>query len=450
VIRAAILLAIVAGLTLSARSFLPEGVSGGGATMLAFGFLLLAALQTGHVFHELRLPHLTGFLLCGAVFGPELVGLLTKDMVADLAVIKRVAVGLIALQAGCELNLRALRPRLRLVSAVGVFGFVAAFALLWGFFFVAARHLPYGEGLTDLQRAIVAIVGANVTCALSPAVVIGIVSETRASGPVTELALSLVVLADLAIVVTFSLTESLAGTVFPLSSSGGVGSLFAHVLGSLAVGTAVGAALALFCTRIGRKVGLFVFGLLFVVAEAGGAYHIDPLLVGLAAGLFVENISTVSGHAVVQQTEPASLPTFAVFFATVGAEIHLHDFIAVAPWALGAALLRASGFFVGLRVAAARTHMEPLLWKNLYFGMLPQAGVAIALAILVRDKFGAWGEQLSVVIFGVIVVNELSGPILWRAALVRAGEVGRRDARPTPGHARRASTVSDLPAALGD
>jgi Kef-type K+ transport system membrane component KefB len=443
VIRAGILLALVVGLVASARSFVPEGMTGDGGAMLALGFVLLAALQTGHVVRALGLPHLTGFLLCGAVFGPEILGLLTRDMVDDLALVKRVAVALIALSAGCELNLKQLRPRLRVVGINVAYSLLAGGVALFGLFYFLLPYLPFGTGLTTGQRLVVALVGANVLVARSPAVVMGIVAETRAAGPVTELALSVVVVADLAVVLAFSLTESLAGLSFAsLGRSVGAFSVVGHILGSLGLGVILGALMAVFVQRIGRKIGLFIFALLFVIAEAGSALSLDPLLIGLAAGLFVENVSAVSGSAVVHETESASLPTYAIFFAVIGAEIHMHDFLAVAGWAVLAAVLRAGGFYVGIRAAAARHGLSPALWKPMYLGMLPQAGVALALALLVKTKFGDWGQGLSVLLFGTIVVNECVGPVLWRLALVRAGEAGRRDAPEPVGHARRASTVS--------
>jgi Kef-type K+ transport system membrane component KefB len=442
VIRAAILLALVAALVAAARSFVPEGVTGDGGAMLALGFVLLAALQAGHIFHSLRLPHLTGFLICGAIFGPEVMGLLTPEMVGDLALVKRVAVAMIALSAGCELNVKQLAPRLRVVGSTALWAFLIGGLALFAFIYAILPQLAFAAGFDPWQRAAVALVGANVLIALSPAVVMGIVSETRAAGPVTELALSLVVLADLIIVLTFSASDTIARWAFPdLGSGGGAVSVVGHILGSLGLGVVLGALMAVFVQRIGRKVGLFVFALLFVMAEAGGALHLDPLLIGLAAGLFVENVSAVSGSAVVHETESASLPTYAIFFAVVGAEIHMRDFLAVAGWAALAALLRAACFYVAVRIVAVRKQLGPELWKPYYLGMLPQAGVALALALLVKTKFGAWGEGLAVLLFGTIVVNETLGPVLWRMALVRAGEVGRRHIPDAP-HARRASTVS--------
>jgi len=78
VIRAAFLLAMVVMLVAAARSFLPQETSlvGSGAT-LAFGFVLLAALQSGTLFSGLRMPRLTGYLVCGFLAGPSITNLVT-------------------------------------------------------------------------------------------------------------------------------------------------------------------------------------------------------------------------------------------------------------------------------------------------------------------------------------------------------------------------------------
>src|SRR5205823_1607105 len=93
------------------------------------------------------------------------------------------------------------------------------------------------------------------------------------------------------------------------------GELAIHVLGSIAAGIAVGIVFAVYIKRVALRISLFVFAMLFVAAEIGNAFNLNPLLVGLAAGLFLENVSPVSGHEVIHHTEVAAMPTFAVFFA---------------------------------------------------------------------------------------------------------------------------------------
>ncbi|TKD10482.1 cation:proton antiporter [Polyangium fumosum] len=431
-IRAAIVLALVAGISFAARSFLPADatITGSGAAF-AFGFLLIAAMQTGHIFHDLRLPHLTGFILCGALFGPEVLRLITPSMLGDLTLVKKVAVGLIALNAGCELNFARLRPKIRSIGLVSIFGLLTEFILLFGLFAFVLGRIEFTADMTSAQRLAVALICSTVLCALSPAVVMGILKETRATGPLSEMCLSIVVLADLAVVVAFSFTESVAHAVFPATASGAgqssiFGALAVHIFGSIATGIGVGLVAALYIRRVGQRIGLFVFAVLFVVAEIGGALHLDPLLVGLSAGLFLENISPVSGHEVIHETEVAAMPTFAVFFAVVGAEVHLHAFFSVAPYAAVAALTRAAGIFVGARFGARVAKVEPAVAARVPFGMFPQAGVAIGLANLVASSFKPWGQGAATLILGTIVINEMIGPVLFRMALARAGEIGKK------------------------
>lgn len=425
-LRALSNLLMVTALAYAARSFMPAGqtLTGSGAA-LAFGFLVIAALQIGHLADGIRFPHLTGYLLCGLLFGPEMLRIISRPMLEDLTLVKGTAVGLIALLAGCELNFKQLRPALRAISAISVAAMACAIALLWALFFWITSVLPATASFAPLERAAVALVCANVLAAFSPAVVIGVISETRSAGPLSQLCMSIVVLADLAMVVSFSLTGSVARSVFPAAQAGGgFGALLEHIFGSIAAGAIVGLILAAYTRRVGVRIGLLVFALLFIVAEAGRLLHLDPLLVGLSAGLFLENASPVSGEEIVRATKPVTLPTFVIFFAVIGAEIHLHAFLHVAPFAVAAAAVRAAAIFAGSAIGSAIGRVPRPTARLVPLGLLPQAGVAIALAVLVLNDFAPWGRVMGTVLLGSIVVNELIGPILFRAALARAGEIG--------------------------
>lgn len=424
-LRALVNLLMITALAYGARSFVPAGqtITGSGAA-LAFGFLLIAALQIGHLADRIRFPHLTGYLLCGLAFGPEVLRIVSPPMLADLALVKGTAVGLIALLAGCSLNLGRLRPALRAIASISLVSLVARACALWGLFFWIASLLPVTAEYSTLQRAAVALVCANVLAAFSPAVVIAVISETKATGPLSELVLSVVVIADLATVVLFAVTSSVARSAFPAAQqSAGLTVLLQHIFGSIVVGIVVGAVLALYIRRVRMRTGLMVFALLFIVAEAGRVLHLDPLLVGLTAGMVIENASPVSGEEIVRAAQPVTLPIFAIFFAVVGAEIHIHAFMHVALFAAAAALVRAISIFAGSYTGALLGGVPRPTARLVPLGLLPQAGVAIALAVLVLNDFPPWGRVLGTVLLGSIVVNELVGPILFRLALARAGEI---------------------------
>jgi len=82
------------------------------------------------------------------------------------------------------------------------------------------------------------------------------------------------------------------------------------------------------------------------------------------------------------------------------------------------------GKYFGVRLGAGLAGCDPLLRKYLGFAMLPQAGVAIGLALFVQSSPILIGhEQLSSIIVSVtllsVFVNELLGPPISRFALVR-------------------------------
>jgi hypothetical protein len=63
-------------------------------------------------------------------------------------------------------------------------------------------------------------------------------------------------------------------------------------------------------------------------------------------------------------------------------------------------------------------------------GLVSQAGVTLGLAILINAEFPDWGGRLYALIVSMITLHETIGPILFRSALAKAGEVGKMDVMP--------------------
>jgi len=112
----------------------------------------------------------------------------------------------------------------------------------------------------------------------------------------------------------------------------------------------------------------------------------------------------------------------------------LQAFLHVAPFAVGAAIVRAIGIYAGTKLAVRAADIDRQIGALVPHGLLSQAGVAIALAILILNDFEPWGRVFGTILLGSIVVNQLIGPVLFRYALAKAGEIAenpdvhRRDA----------------------
>jgi Kef-type K+ transport system membrane component KefB len=69
---------------------------------------------------------------------------------------------------------------------------------------------------------------------------------------------------------------------------------------------------------------------------------------------------------------------------------------------------------------------EPSFQRWMGMALLPQAGVALGMALLAAQKRPELAEMILTVVVASTVLFEVVGPVLTRIALVRMGETGNR------------------------
>jgi Kef-type K+ transport system membrane component KefB len=423
VIAKLILIPVLAVLMQSVRDLLPAAAPGTTTgTTVAFGFLMLEAFLVGQVFARLRLPRLTGYLVCGILVGPSALGLVSGAMVDALSPIKGVAVCLIALTAGGELNLRRLRPLLGpIASATGwtlaLTGLLATIAIL-----AMRPWLPFLSALGPLEAVFASAVLGVVMASMSPAVVMALLNETEATGPYSRTILGVVVATDIVVVVLFALISSLAKAYLGAGAytGGAVLAVGVEVFASLAAGAGVGALLAIYLRRVVSGRALFVLLLCVLISEVGGRLGLDPLITCLAAGLFIENVTELEASALVHDIEAASLPVFVVFFSVAGASLRLDVLGEVWLPAVLLVGIRAFGMWAGSHQAFQRPELDPHIQRWGFVGFLPQAGLSLGLAMLLPRVLPGIGDAAAALVIGVVGINELIMPPLLRWVLARS------------------------------
>ena len=423
-----LLVLILAGLMHAARSFAPDTVVGGGAagTALACGYLLLSAFLVGAIFKSLRLPRLTGYLVTGIVVGPQILNLVSGAMVSNLQIFTGTATALIALTAGVELDLRAMKPLLKSIGWLSLIAVCGTIVLISLAVFGLRRELPFLHDLTTIQVAAMSAVLGVTMVAQSPAVVVALHSEMESDGPLTRTVLGVVVLSDLLVIVLFAIVSSITKSFLGSGSDAlhTAGALAWEVLGSLVIGTLVGIVVTIYLKYVKGSSALFVITAAFLIAEVGQRIDLDPLLVALAAGVFIRNF-TQQGGRLQDEIEQSSLPVYVVFFAVTGATIHVHDLLVVGLPAIVLVATRMSGFlalgWLSTRIARATDNVR----KYIGFGLMPQAGLALALALLFVKTFPKLGAGAAALVFGGVAINEMVAPVLYRYALVKTGEAGK-------------------------
>jgi Kef-type K+ transport system membrane component KefB len=420
------LLLALGGLMQVARSFAP--LAGAAGVELAFGFLLLTAFFSARLLHRLGLPHLTCYLLAGIVSGPFVLNLVGDSMTHDLKVVSDVAVCMIALTAGAELNITKIKPYARVLTRMALFAVVGTFVVLTGVLFLVRPLLPFFDNMPIGDSFAVCLMIGIAVSAQSPSVVMAMVSETRAEGPMTRILLAMVVVADFIVIFCYAIASAVAGAVIggDIDVTGEIASVTWELGGSIAFGIAIGALLGVFLRTVKKGASLFAVMICLVVAEIGARIHLDPLITMIAAGVYLENVSKADATDLLHDFESAQLPVFLVFFALAGNHINLKTLVnAILPIAV-IVVARAGCFYVGCRLATRDAGVHPAVRKYAWFGLVPQAGLAIALSLLIKTNFPSFGREAAVVMLGVVAANELIAPPIFRIVMMRSGEAGKR------------------------
>jgi Kef-type K+ transport system membrane component KefB len=122
-----------------------------------------------------------------------------------------------------------------------------------------------------------------------------------------------------------------------------------------------------------------------------------------------------------------------VFFALAGSKLDINVlFTSLLPVGI-IAVVRASSFYMGAKIACKLSNAPEVISKYAWFGLVPQAGLALALALVLKNTLPsvgfdqAAGDTAAVILFGVVGFNECVAPIILRIMLIRSGEAGKKE-----------------------
>jgi len=230
-----------------------------------FGFLLVAGTLLSEMAAPLGLPHLSGYLVAGIASGPHVLGLVDDQTVKSLSPVNTLALCLIALAGGAELDIASVRKGARTLACAMLVQTPMVF-LAVGCAFVASRPLiPFAKTLSPGALVGVALLWGALAVSRSPSATLGILAQTRATGRLAMFTLAFVMASDVVVVV---LLATVLGAVRPLidpAATISLGSFVAlghELFGSVAIGTTLGLVIAAYLRLVNRQmlVVLLVLG----------------------------------------------------------------------------------------------------------------------------------------------------------------------------------------------
>ena len=393
----------------------------------------------------------TGFFLCGLICGPHGLDMLKNDSVDYLHGIEKVCLALIGISAGSELQLSDLRKRRREIGIMTL----ALTASSWLFTFVAfSLASPWGRILSSKVNpehfSIISGLAATIMVARSPASAIAVVRELDAKGPFSSLSLTVIIVKDILVILLFSVNLGLAHRAFHSPQENVLYDLAATVF-SIYLGMSVGALGAFIQIRLFllhvpkltvRSVEVskaFKYASLVGVAAsvfyACKFFQTEPLLGALMTGAAVMNLNFDQQKAVTEDFRDhlhRIMPmAHMAFFTVAGASVDLDALPSFVWTTLFIYSVRLLSLYAGCWAGNKLWDCPPEQRNVSWMAYVTQAGVAMGLAKSIYFHFPEWGKQFYTLMVSVIVLNQISGPPLFKIVLNILGEA-RKGMAPAP------------------
>ena len=413
--------------------------------LLSLSIALLAGLLLSRLAKKINLPAVTAYLVAGVLIGPFGLGAIglkglgiTHEQLAGFSIISDVALGFIAFSMGNEFRLEELKHIGKKATIIGISQALIT-TLIVDAFLIGLHFL-----MPDKFSLSAAIVLGAVATATAPAATLMVVRQYKAKGPVTDMLLPVVAIDDAVGLVVFAISFGIAKSL----SLGDVDVLsivlepLLEVFLSLGLGFIMGYLFSFtekFFHSRSKRMAVSVTFVMLTVALSNLHFEVGGIHVGFSSLLTCMMLGTVFcnicdfSQELMDRADRWTVPILILFFVISGAELDLSVFTNWAVVVIGVVyiLSRSLGKCAGAFISSKATKCDPNIVKYLGITLLPQAGVALGMAIKATE-LGADGSIVRNITLFAVLIYEIVGPFLTKVALTKAGDInpeGKTSAR---------------------
>ena len=413
--------------------------------LICLAIALVGGLMLSRLTKLIHLPAVTAYLIAGLLLGPFCLGSIrlpgfgfnSLEQVETLSIVTQTALGFIAFTIGNEFRLSQLKSTGAKAITIGILQAVITTLLVDAVLILLHLCFP---NIISLPSAI--ILGA-IASATAPAATLMVVRQYKADGPLTRLLMLVVAIDDAVGLLLFSASFGIATAL----SQGHVSLLavvvepLLEIILSLGLGAAMGWLLnwveQFFHSR-SKRMTISVAFVLLTVGLSTLKFQIGPihcgfslLLVCMMTGTIFCNICDTS-EELMNRVEGWTMPLNILFFVISGAELDLNVLASPITLLIGVIyiLARSAGKYYGSNLSCRLTRQDKPITDNLGITLLPQAGVALGMALTAASL--PQGDLTRNVVLFAVLIYELVGPSLTKRSLIAVGEIrpeGRKSAR---------------------
>ena len=407
---------------------------------ISLALAMIGGLLMSRVAKKLNLPAVTAYLVAGILVGPFVLGKLNipgigiaKDQIENLGFISDLALGFIAFAMGNEFRISELKTIGKQATIIGIVQ--AIFTTIIVDIFLIVLHFIMPDKLSLAS----AITLGSIATATAPAATLMVIKQYKAKGPLTNILLPIVALDDAVGLVVFAISFGIAKSI----NIGNVDVLsvilepLLEVFLSLLLGFIMGLLFTL-CEKYfhsrSKRMAVSVTFVMMTIALSSIKFSLGNIHIGFSSllscmmlGTVFCNICEVS-EELMRRADRWTAPILILFFVISGAELDLRVFANLAVVIIGIVyiLSRSFGKYFGANLSAKLTNCDTNIVKYLGITLLPQAGVALGMAIKAVE-LGPDGFIVRNITLFAVLIYEIVGPFLTKIALTKANEINEDD-----------------------
>lgn len=385
-------------------------------TLFYVSVILLCGMLMGKLVSYIKLPEVTGYLIAGVIIGPSLLGIIPHDIASNLDIISEAALGFIAYTIGSQFDINHIKKIGKGVLLITLLEASCATIFIdLAMIFIFKQTIPFS------------IVLGAIAAATAPAATLMVVRQYKAKGPLVDTLLPVVAMDDAVCIMIFGISSTIATTLLSNSNTS-IAMAFIKPIIEIVLALIVGVVLGVIFSFISKKLKSeekllsLTVGFIFLSIGICSKFNLSPLLCCMGIGATIVNIApnTTRIFSVVDKFTP---PIFIAFFTIAGVELNISILQKVGVLGIAYIFIRALGKMFGAGIGAKLSNAPSTVQKYLGMTLVPQAGVAIGLAIIGENILPSpLGTEIRTIILAATVVYELVGPLLTKIALFKAGE----------------------------
>ena len=402
--------------------------------ILVAGIIIFLGLIFGELAVRLRLPKITGYIFAGILLNPGLTNIVPQNFIRHAQVVTDVALSFITFSIGGTLFYPRVKSLGKSILSITFFEAECAFLLVIAGMVVVAPFLigsAAGRGHFWMYIPFALLMGA-LASPTDPSATLAVTHEYKASGEVTSTIMGVAALDDVTGIMNYSIAMVVAQAMIlheHFSTAVTILRPVGIIFGAIGLGALFGAVFVLVMRLIYREGEGFmivaVFGLTTLCYGTARLLHVEELLSTMTMGMVVVNFSPIREEIFSVLERYTEELVFVIFFTLSGMYLNFSVLGTSLVLVLFFIVFRFAGKTMGVYLGARLADAPAKVRKYTAGGLIPQGGIVIGLALLVKANaaFSQFSDVIVSVIIGACVIHELAGPILARFSLSRAQEL---------------------------